>query len=171
MKKMLFVILMLGIAVGIHAQKNDPCTVNIDKNSKLPVGWNVQAVSEEKKNVILEEIPDSKSRFITIVPQKHQIIFFGPSLEAIKGDTFKVMVTAKGKGKFIVGYFAYGENNKYLFGKSANEVLLADNNETSESIVKIEDGNDFATRTVKLYIAVRPDNKLCLSGMKADFTE
>lgn len=159
---------MSSLALSIFAGVSDPCTVKLDRISSLPSGWNVQSAVSEKLNIALQDASDGKSRTIKIAPQKNSISLYGPSMNVSKGDTIEVNIKASGEGQYIIGYYAYGEENKYLFGKDMVTEIVKESAEVVKKTFEIEDGADFATKSIRVFIAVKAGSKVSVSSIIID---
>ena len=145
MKNILTAILLVALAGTAVAQGSlkPVAGVYLDKNTKLPVNWLVQAQPADKATVKAIVGEDGKSIAVSFAPTISHLDFFGNAIGVDAGDKFTLTAKIKGKGKVKLGYFAYKANNGFLFYTTGKEFVLSGEEQEISDKFNVNDGKDY----------------------------
>ena len=156
MKKILTACIAAAVCSTVLANLKPVENALIDRNTKLPVHWLVQAQPSDKATVktILSE--NGKSKSVTFAPVKARIDFFGNAIRFEKGDEFILKAKIKGTGKVSLAYLAYRTDNKFLFSTAGKTITLTgEEQEISEKFI-VKDSKDYPTAKIRPSLRIFP---------------
>ena len=156
MKKITLFCITAVVCSSVYANLKPVANAIIDRNTKLPIYWLLQAHPSDKATVktILNE--SGKSKAVTFAPQKARIDFFGNAIGFEKGDEFILKAKLKGTGKVRLAYLAYRADNKFLFSTESKDIVLSgEEQEISEKFI-IKDGKEHPTARIRPSLRIYP---------------
>ena len=162
MKKQLLIITAAIMSITVFAQMPGVAGRPVNKNTKLPEGWLVQAQKADKETVVVSQNDQGKTVSVTFNPVKRSGVFFYPgnALKSSKGDTFKLEAKVKGTGKVAFGYFGYGAGNKFLFFKKGTLIELNGMEQAISDKLTVKDGKEYATAAIRPAVII-PQGSVC----------
>lgn len=151
MKKILTAILLTTITVISFAQgKLKPVAgVFLDKNTKLPIYWLVQAQPADKATAKTIVGKDGRSIAVSFAPTISHLDFFGNAIGFEAGDEFTLTVKIKGTGKVRLAYLAYKANNEFLFSDNGKEFVLTGEEQEISDKFKVKNGKDYPVAKIR----------------------
>lgn len=151
---MLIAIAVASIAGTLFAQSalSPVSGAVVDKNNKLPRGWNAQAQKVDKDGVKTSLDNKGKAKSVLFSPKKGSLEFYGNEIRAKKGDKFTLTAKVKGKGKVQLSYFGYTAVSGFLYYKVGKVVELTGKEQTITETFTVQDGK---TPVAKIRPAIR----------------
>lgn len=130
--------------------------VVVDRNTKLPLHWHVQAQKADKATVktILNE--KGRTKAVSFAPQKARIDFFGNPMLFEKGDEFTLKVKIKGTGKVSLAYLGYRADNKFLYSTAGKTIVLDGKEQEISTHFVVTDGKEYPIAKLRASLRIMP---------------
>lgn len=123
-------------------------------------------------NFRIEKDENGKNILIFSVPERFQAALASRILEpAIAGQTFYAEALVSGRGRFLISFYSYTNQKKYLTTAKTEYIRLGTEPEKKKFKIPVINWKNGKTAFIRVMIMLAPDTELKLSGLKFSLTQ